>query len=99
MLKTPLPAGDHFYSRIGGRPFDFTESQFAKPIEYKDLSVNRTEAQHGVAEAELTALRDAFTRAWTEAGDDVKMRPIRYSLSDLCSQGGPVAGQATCFGT
>ena len=37
LLKTPLPAGDHFYNRIEGRRYDFTASQFDQPIAYMDL--------------------------------------------------------------
>lgn len=32
LLKTPLPAGDHFYNRVEGRRYDFTASQFDRPI-------------------------------------------------------------------
>lgn len=45
LLKTPLPAGDHFYDRIGGRRFDFTASQFDQPIAYMDLPTNRADAE------------------------------------------------------
>ncbi|WP_426616198.1 hypothetical protein [Bradyrhizobium sp. McL0616] len=27
-----MPAGDHFYNRIGGRRYDFTAGQFNQPI-------------------------------------------------------------------
>src|SRR6266571_2128835 len=36
LLKTPLPAGDHFSNRIGGRTYDFTASQFDQPIAYME---------------------------------------------------------------
>jgi hypothetical protein len=60
LLKTPLPAGDHFYNRIGGRRFDFTESQFREPITYIDLPASRADAERGATNAQLTALRAAF---------------------------------------
>lgn len=62
LLKTPLPAGDHFYNRIGGRRYDFTASQFDQPIDYVDLPVNRAEAELGATHNELAELRAAFQR-------------------------------------
>ncbi|WP_349630876.1 YunG family protein [Bradyrhizobium manausense] len=47
LLKTLLPAGDHFYNQIGGRRYDFTASQFDQPIAYVDLPTNRAEAEQG----------------------------------------------------
>jgi hypothetical protein len=52
--------GDHFYNRIGGRRYDFTESQFAKPISYLDVPATRDEAERFATRSELTALRGAF---------------------------------------
>jgi hypothetical protein len=40
LLKTSLPEGDHFYNRIGGRRYDFTDSQFTQPMTYSDLGGN-----------------------------------------------------------
>lgn len=62
LLKTPLPDGDHFYNRIGGVRFDFTESQFAGPITYSDLPTTRDDAERGATDAELATLRTAFLR-------------------------------------
>lgn len=62
LLKTPLPAGDHFYNRIGGRRYDFTEDQFQEPVEYLDLPATHAEAQQGATKAQLAALRTAFQR-------------------------------------
>lgn len=64
LLKTPLPAGDHFYNRIGGRRYDFTESQFHKPIEYMDLPTSWADAEQGATNAQLAALRAAFQRLY-----------------------------------
>jgi len=44
ILKTKTPDGWHFYNRIYDRRHDFTESQFAKPIEYVDIVSSREEA-------------------------------------------------------
>jgi hypothetical protein len=60
LLKTPLPAGDHFYNRIEGRRYDFTASQFVEPIAYLDLPANRADAERGIASAESAALRLAL---------------------------------------
>jgi hypothetical protein len=62
LLKTPLPAGDHVYNRIGGRRYDFTKSQFSQPITYADLPASRAEASLGATSAELAALVAAFQR-------------------------------------
>jgi hypothetical protein len=60
LLKTPLPAGDHFYNRIGGRRYDFTASQFDRPIAYMDLPTNRADAELGATNDELAELKAAF---------------------------------------
>jgi hypothetical protein len=68
LLKTPLPAGDHFYNRIGGQRYDFTASQFEQPIAYVDLPVTRAEAELGATHGELAELRVAFQRHGTKSG-------------------------------
>ncbi|WP_051383268.1 hypothetical protein [Bradyrhizobium sp. WSM3983] len=60
LLKTPLPAGDHFYNRIGGRRYDFTASQFDEPIAYVDLPTSRADAEQGATSDQLAELRAAF---------------------------------------
>jgi len=67
LLKTPLPIGDHFYNRIAGRRYDFTESQFTQPITYVDLPATRAGAERGATNAELAALRAAFQRQCSNA--------------------------------
>ena len=62
LLKTPLPAGDHFYNRIEGRRYDFTESQFGRPITYADLPTSRADAERGATRTQLAALRAGFRR-------------------------------------
>jgi hypothetical protein len=68
LLKTPLPAGDHFYNWIEGRRYDFTESQFDQPIAYADLPTKREDAQQGATGEQLAELRAAFQRlfAWPD---------------------------------
>jgi hypothetical protein len=68
LLKTPLPAGDHFYNRIGGRRYDFTASQFEQPIAYMDLPANRADAEPGATSDELAELRAAFHEHRTRSG-------------------------------
>jgi len=67
LLKTPLPAGDHFYNWIEGRRYDFTESQFSQPITYIDLPTSRAEAEQGATNVQLAALRAAFRRQWSSS--------------------------------
>ena len=62
LLKTRLPEGDHFYNRIDGRRYDFTESQFSLPITYSDLPTTRSDAERWVKPTELAALRATFQR-------------------------------------
>jgi len=62
LLKTPLPAGDHFYNRIEGRRYDFTARQFDQPIAYMDVSTNRAEAEQGATSGQLAEPRVAFRR-------------------------------------
>jgi|SRR6516225_9845292 len=74
LLKTRLPEGDHFYNRIGGRRYDFTESQFSLPITYADLRTTRAEAERGATIAELVALRLAFHQHFVTSGYDQRKR-------------------------
>lgn len=62
LMKTPLPAGDHFYNRIEGRRYDFTSSQFDRPIAYADLLASRADAELGATNDQLTELRAAFRK-------------------------------------
>ena len=68
LLKTPLPAGDHFYIRIEGERYDFTASQFGQPIAYMDLPASRADAERGATAHELAELRTAFRLHSTKSG-------------------------------
>ena len=59
-LKTPLSAVDHFYNRVGGCRYEFTDSQFDEPITYLDLPATQTDAEHGATATQLAALWAAF---------------------------------------
>jgi hypothetical protein len=68
LLKTPLPAGDHFYNRIGGHRYDFTASQFDQPISYLDVPTSRADAELGATNGELAELRSAFQEHHANSG-------------------------------
>jgi hypothetical protein len=68
LVKTVLPGGDHFYNRIDGVRYDFTDSQFDAPIEYTDTTAARTDAERGATSAELRTLRAAFMRHFGRSG-------------------------------
>jgi hypothetical protein len=64
ILKTKLANGEkHFYNRIDGRRFDFTDSQFMDPIIYDDMPSNRNEALADTNETQYRSLSDAFAHA------------------------------------
>lgn len=44
ILKTKLSEGWHFYNVIERNRYDFTASQFSKPVIYEDIPSNRSEA-------------------------------------------------------
>ncbi|MDF0517628.1 hypothetical protein P0R31_10335 [Bradyrhizobium yuanmingense] len=60
LLKTPLPTGDHFYNRLDGRRYDFTASQFDRPIAYMDLPATQTDAELAATSDQQAQLRTAF---------------------------------------
>lgn len=68
LLMTLLPAGDHFYNRIGGKRYDFTASQFDRPIAYMDLPASRADAELGATNDQLAELRVAFRKHFARSG-------------------------------
>jgi hypothetical protein len=68
LLKTPLPAGDHFYNRIEDKRYDFTACQFDRPIAYTDIATDRADAEQGVTSDQLAELRAAFGERHTRSG-------------------------------
>jgi hypothetical protein len=68
LLKTSLPEGDHFYNRIDGCRYDFTDSQFTQPVIYSDLPATRADAERGATGAEIAALKVAFQRCGGTSG-------------------------------
>lgn len=57
ILKTRTPGGTHFYNRIGGIKWDFTISQFDRPIPFEDLPSSREEAMADTSSAQYEALK------------------------------------------
>lgn len=57
ILKTEIDAAWHFYNSIAGRRWDFTMSQFARPIGYDDLPSCRDEALSDTSAARYRLLR------------------------------------------
>ncbi|MFZ1979544.1 MAG: hypothetical protein WAV76_16445 [Bacteroidota bacterium] len=63
ILKTRLENGKwHFYNRISGSRFDFTASQFSKPVTYNDIPSNRDEAFADTNEMQYRLLSSAFIK-------------------------------------
>ncbi len=57
ILKTRTPGGTHFYNAVGGVRWDFTVSQFDRPIPFEDLPSSREEAMADTSPAQYAALR------------------------------------------
>lgn len=57
IMKTKVPEGWHFYSRINGKRYDFTASQFLEEITYMDIPSNRKEAFADTNETQYNALK------------------------------------------
>lgn len=60
---------DHFYNRIGGQRYDFTDKQFeiedfVKPIPYQDYSSSRQQAESTLQQSQLQAMRAGFAVAY-----------------------------------
>lgn len=62
LLKTSLPYDDHFYNRIDGSRFDFTDGQFPTQIVYEDFNAAVPEIERGASTSERAVLRAAFLR-------------------------------------
>jgi len=62
------PNGRHFYNRIDGTRYDFTEDQFRMPdysheVQYKDILSDVTEAQSETMPGQVEEMRRAFRAA------------------------------------
>jgi hypothetical protein len=60
---------EHFYNRIGGQRYDFTEEQFVisdfvKPIVYHDILSSLQEAEGTLQPSQLQAMRNGFASAY-----------------------------------
>ncbi len=67
IMKTLLPEGWHFYNRIDGRRYDFTDRQFSAPISYHDVPASRADAEQGASPDQIQALQAAFEAVVNEA--------------------------------
>lgn len=70
ILRTPIDDIWHYYNRIDGRRFDFTDSQFtapgsrfAAPDVYADEPTNKAAAMTNIPQREYDALMSGLTRA------------------------------------
>jgi hypothetical protein len=66
ILKTLLPEGWHFYNRIDGKRYDFTDSQFDGPIDYMDVPSNRDEAMLDTSPRQYSVLKQNLLRHLVE---------------------------------
>ena len=56
ILKTRTPGGTHFYNSIDGVRWDFTISQFDRPVPFEDLPSSRDEAMADTSPEQYAAL-------------------------------------------
>ena len=57
ILRTRTAGGTHFYNMIDGVRWDFTVSQFDRPIPFEDTPASRAEAMADTSQAQYDALR------------------------------------------
>lgn len=57
ILKTATPGGTHFYNKIEDVRWDFTISQFDRPIPFQDMPATRADAMADTSPAQYQALR------------------------------------------
>jgi hypothetical protein len=81
ILKTLLPEGWHFYNRIDGKRFDFTDSQFDGPIEYMDLPSNRDEAMLDTSPQQYSVLKQNLLRHLREKVSSQGSESCRVNIS------------------
>ena len=57
ILRTRTAGGTHFYNLVDGVRWDFTVSQFDRPIPFEDTPASRAEAMADTSSAQYDALR------------------------------------------
>ncbi|MBT2574824.1 hypothetical protein J7E26_12815 [Bacillus sp. ISL-51] len=62
ILKTKTGDSWHFYNRINGEVYDFTDSQFQEPIVYRHTPSSRSEAFSDTNEKQYRHLKKAFRK-------------------------------------
>ncbi|GAB6428454.1 hypothetical protein DXB51_23740 [Bacillus cereus] len=60
--KTKIGEVWHFYNSIGGKRFDFTETQFNKKLNYMDVESNRKEAFADTNEKQYDILKEKIMK-------------------------------------
>lgn len=65
LLKTKVDGLWHFYNKINGVVYDFTESQFAEPILYENEPASREEALSDTSQEQYARLNQEFSRLWS----------------------------------
>jgi hypothetical protein len=68
ILKTETPEGWHFYNRINGKRYDFTESQFEEKPVYLDMPSSRDEAFLDTNMEQYRYLIEKVYELWKEKG-------------------------------
>lgn len=63
IVKTKCVDGWHFYNKLNGIGYDFTEGQFSETIEYQDIPSNRKEAFADTNLQQYSALRQKMYQA------------------------------------
>ncbi|MGG1217278.1 hypothetical protein ABE236_07325 [Priestia endophytica] len=63
IVKTKCVSGWHFYNKLNGMCYDFTEDQFSKAIEYQDIPSSREEAFADTNLQQYNALRQKVYQA------------------------------------
>jgi hypothetical protein len=66
ICKTPYGKIWHFYNVIGGKRYDFTESQFASPLSYSDVASSREEAFSDTNSDQYDHLKNVVSSAMAE---------------------------------
>lgn len=68
LRKTNVPEGWHYYNKINGDRYDFTDSQFSHAIDYEDIPSNRAEALSDTNEAQYRYLSQKVQASLTVRG-------------------------------
>jgi hypothetical protein len=65
LLKTKVDGLWHFYNKIDGIVYDFTDSQFTEPILYENEPASREEALSDTSQERYVQLNREFATLWS----------------------------------